>query len=141
MPSPYPVHRSATSAPGKIGRPPLPRSPTGFCLQASSATFPELAGAREVSMRKGNDYILKLRPWSLSTFVVALLVVVLATATQEMFASFGMQLYFAGFVPAILVAGLMGGAPAGAFATIITVPIVWWAFMPPYFEFAWPTAD
>ncbi|ERF81413.1 DUF4118 domain-containing protein [Bradyrhizobium viridifuturi] len=92
-------------------------------------------------MRKGNDYILKLRPWSLSTFVVALLVVVLATATQEMFASFGMQLYFAGFVPAILVAGLMGGAPAGAFATIITVPIVWWAFMPPYFEFAWPTAD
>ena len=92
-------------------------------------------------MRKGNDYILKLRPWSLSTFVVALLVVVLATATQEMFASFGMQLYFAGFVPAILVAGLMGGAPAGAFAPIITVPIVWWAFMPPYFEFAWPTAD
>ncbi|UGY12336.1 MULTISPECIES: hypothetical protein [Bradyrhizobium] len=45
-------------------------------------------------MRKGNDYILKLRPWSLSTFVVALLAVVLATATQEMFASFGMQFYF-----------------------------------------------
>ncbi|WP_342726898.1 DUF4118 domain-containing protein [Bradyrhizobium sp. B097] len=92
-------------------------------------------------MRKGNDYILKLRPWSLSTFVVALLAVVLATATQEMFASFGMQFYFAAFVPAILIVGLMGGAPAGAFATIITVPIVWWVFMPPYFEFAWPTAD
>ncbi|MGY3529821.1 MULTISPECIES: DUF4118 domain-containing protein [Bradyrhizobium] len=92
-------------------------------------------------MRKGNDYILKLRPWSLSTFVVALLAVVLATATQEMFASFGMQLHFAAFVPAILIAGLLGGAPAGAFATIITVPLVWWVFMPPYFEFAWPTAD
>lgn len=92
-------------------------------------------------MRKGNDYILRLRPWSLSTFVVALLAVVLATATQEMFAGFGMQLYFAGFVPAILIAGLMGGAPAGSFATIITVPIVWWAFMPPYFEFSWPTPD
>jgi K+-sensing histidine kinase KdpD len=91
-------------------------------------------------MRKSNDYILSLRPWSLPTFVAALLVVVLATATQELLASFGMQLYFAGFVPAILIASLLGGAPAGGFATIITVPIVWWAFMPPYFEFTWPTA-
>jgi K+-sensing histidine kinase KdpD len=91
-------------------------------------------------MRKGNDYILSLRPWSWSTFMVALLAVALATAMQEIIASFGMQLYFAGFVPAILIAGLLGGAPAGAFATIVTVPIVWWAFMPPYFDFAWPTA-
>jgi K+-sensing histidine kinase KdpD len=92
-------------------------------------------------MRKSNDYILRLRPWSLPTFVAALLMVVLATAMQELLATFGMQFYFAGFVPAILIAGLLGGAPAGAFATIITVPIVWWAFMPPYFEFAWPTAS
>jgi len=91
-------------------------------------------------MRKGNDYILTLRPWSWSTFVVALLAVGLATAMQEIVASFGMQLYFAGFVPAILVAGLLGGAPAGAFATIITVPIVWWVFLPPHFEFGWPSA-
>ncbi|KWV52932.1 hypothetical protein AS156_09885 [Bradyrhizobium macuxiense] len=91
-------------------------------------------------MRKSNDYILRLRPWSLSTFAAALLAVVLATAMQEALATFGLQLYFAGFVPAILIAGLLGGAPAGAFATIITVPIVWWVFMPPCFEFAWPTA-
>ncbi|WGS19545.1 MULTISPECIES: DUF4118 domain-containing protein [unclassified Bradyrhizobium] len=91
-------------------------------------------------MRKGNDYILKLRPWSLSTFAAALLAVVFATAMQEVFATFGLQLYFATFVPAILIAGLLGGAPAGAFATIITVPIVWWVFIPPCFEFAWPTA-
>ncbi|WP_426436450.1 DUF4118 domain-containing protein [Bradyrhizobium genosp. P] len=92
-------------------------------------------------MRKSNDYILRLRPWSLSTFVAALLMVVVATAMQEVFATFGTQLYFAGFVPAILIAGLLGGAPAGAFATVITVPIVVWAFMPPYFEFTWPTAS
>jgi K+-sensing histidine kinase KdpD len=91
-------------------------------------------------MRRSNDYILTLRPWSRSTFVVALLAVALATAMQEIFASFGTQLYFAGFVPAILIAGLLGGAPAGAFATLITIPIVWWVFMPPYFDFAWPTA-
>ena len=91
-------------------------------------------------MRKSNDYILRLQPWSLSTFVAALLIVIFTTAMQEVFATFGTQLYFAGFVPAILIAGLLGGAPAGAFATIITIPIVIWAFMPPYFEFAWPTA-
>lgn len=91
-------------------------------------------------MRKGNDYILRLRSWSLSTFAVALLAIVLATATQEMFSGFGVQLCFAGYVPAILIVGLLGGAPAGAFATLITIPIVWWAFMPPYFEFSPPTS-
>lgn len=91
-------------------------------------------------MRKGNDYILSLRPWSWSTFVVAALAVAFATAMQEVFATFGMQLYFAGFVPAILIAGLLGGAPAGAFATLITVPIVCLVFLPPTFEFSWPTA-
>ncbi|MBR0799498.1 DUF4118 domain-containing protein [Bradyrhizobium jicamae] len=92
-------------------------------------------------MRKSNDYILKLRPWSAPTFLAALLVVAFAAAMQGVFATLGVQLYFATFAPAILIAGLLGGAPAGAFATLITVPIVWWAFMPPYFEFAWPTAS
>ncbi|QPF83538.1 DUF4118 domain-containing protein [Bradyrhizobium genosp. L] len=91
-------------------------------------------------MRKGNDYILTLRPWSVSTFIVAVLAVALAAALQEIGATFGLQLYFAAFVPAILIAGLLGGAPAGAFATIISLPIVCWAFMPPYFEFSWPSA-
>jgi hypothetical protein len=54
---------------------------------------------------------------------------------QEIFASFGMMPYFAGFIPAILVASLLGGAPAGIFAAALAIPIVWWAFMPPYFQF------
>jgi H+/Cl- antiporter ClcA len=86
-------------------------------------------------MRKRADYLLRLRPWSLSTFVAALLAVVLATALQEVLAVFGAKLYFAGFFPAILIASLVGGAPAGLFAALVTIPIVWWAFMPPYFEF------
>jgi hypothetical protein len=86
-------------------------------------------------MRKGTDYILKLRPWSLSTFLAAVLAVAFATTMQEVFAEFGARFYFAGFFPAILIASLMGGAPAGIFATLLTIPIVWWEFMPPYFEF------
>ena len=86
-------------------------------------------------MRKHTDYLLRLRPWSVSTFLAALLAVALATTLQEVLAAFGAKLYFAGFFPAILIASLVGGAPAGIFAALVTIPIVWWAFMPPYFEF------
>ena len=58
-----------------------------------------------------------------------------ATTMQEIIASFGTTPYFAGFVTAILVAGLLGGAPAGTFSAALSIPIVWWAFMPPHFEF------
>jgi K+-sensing histidine kinase KdpD len=86
-------------------------------------------------MRKSAEYILKVRPWSPSAFLAALLVIALAAGMQELLVSFGTRLYFATFFPAILIASLLGGAPAGAFAAAVTIPIVWWAFMPPYFEF------
>ena len=93
-------------------------------------------------MRKGAEYIiLRVRPWSPSAFAAALLVIALAAATQEVLVSFGSTLCFATFFPAILVASLLGGAPAGAFAVALTIPIVWWAFMPPYFEFNPLSAD
>jgi K+-sensing histidine kinase KdpD len=87
-------------------------------------------------MRKGADYILRLRPWSVSAFTVALLAVVLAAFLQGLLASsLGSTLHFVTFYPAILVASLFSGIPAGAFAATLTIPIVWWVFMPPYFEF------
>ena len=92
-------------------------------------------------MRKSAEYILKVKPWSPSAFLAALLVIALAAGMQELLASFGTRLCFATFFPAILVASLLGGAPAGAFAAVVTVPIVWWAFMPPYFEFNPLTAE
>jgi K+-sensing histidine kinase KdpD len=92
-------------------------------------------------MRKSTDYLLRLRPWSLSAFAAALLTVVVAASLQKVLASFGTNLYFAGFLPAILVASLLAGAPAGTFAALVTIPIVWWAFMPPHFEFNPLTPD
>jgi K+-sensing histidine kinase KdpD len=86
-------------------------------------------------MRKRTNFILQLRPWSPSAFLAALLVIAFAAAMQEVFVSFGATLCFAAFVPAILIASLLAGTPAGLFATLLTIPIVWWAFMPPYFEF------
>src|ERR1700741_5136369 len=79
--------------------------------------------------------ILRVRPWSPSAFFAAAAAILLAATVQEVFVILGPKLYFASFFPAILVASLLAGAPAGIFATLLTVPIVWWAFMPPYFEF------
>jgi K+-sensing histidine kinase KdpD len=84
-------------------------------------------------MRTRTDYL--LRPWSPAAFGAAFIAVIFAATMQEIFASFGTTPYFAAFVPAILIVSLVGGAPAGTFAALITIPIVWWAFMPPYFEF------
>jgi K+-sensing histidine kinase KdpD len=85
--------------------------------------------------------ILRVRPWSPSAFLAAALAIVLAAMVQEMFVILGAKLYFASFFPAILVASLLLGVPAGIFATLLTIPIVWWAFMPPYFEFEPLTSD
>ena len=86
-------------------------------------------------MRTRTDYLLLLRPWSLRAFGAAFIAVIFAATMQEVFVSFGTTPYFAAFVPAILVVSLLGGAPAGTFAALLTIPIVWWAFMPPHFEF------
>jgi K+-sensing histidine kinase KdpD len=87
-------------------------------------------------MRRRTDYLLRLRPWSLAAFGATFIAVVFAATMQEVFTlSFGAKLYFLAFVPAIMAASLSAGAPAGAFAALLTIPIVWWAFMPPHFEF------
>jgi K+-sensing histidine kinase KdpD len=86
-------------------------------------------------MRRRTDYLLRLQPWSPATFAAAAAAVVFAAIVQEIVATFGIRPYFAGFIPAILVVSLVGGAPAGIFAALLTVPVVWWAFMPPHFEF------
>jgi K+-sensing histidine kinase KdpD len=92
-------------------------------------------------MRYRTGYLPRLQPWSPATFVAAIAAVVFAATLQEIVATFGVTPYFAGFVPAILVVSLVGGAPAGTFAALLSIPVVWWAFMPPHFEFNPLTAD
>lgn len=80
--------------------------------------------------------MLRLKPWSPSAFLVALTVVAAAVGLRELLNSFGATLYFATFLPGVLLASLVAGIPAGACATLLSVPIVWWAFLPPVFEFS-----
>lgn len=82
------------------------------------------------------EYWLRLNPWSLPALVVALAGLALAVALRWALASFGLPLYFGTFFPIILATSLIAGVPAGIFTALSSVVIVWWAFMPPVFEFS-----
>ena len=78
----------------------------------------------------------RVRPWSASAFALGLFAVVAATAIQAVLFKFGIELYFAVFLPAVFFAALFAGLPAGVLVVVITVPWVWWAFIPPILEFS-----
>ncbi len=80
-------------------------------------------------------YWLRLNPWSPQALLVALIGLAVAVAIRMVLASFGMPFYFATFFPVILLTSLIAGAPAGALNALGAVIIVWWAFIPPAFEF------
>ena len=82
------------------------------------------------------DYWLRLNPWSVPALLIALTGVGVAVTLRVVLASFGVPLYFSTFLPAILATSLLAGAPAGSFSAVLAVVIVWWAFMPPAFEFS-----
>ena len=49
---------------------------------------------------------------------------------------FGPTLPFATYFPAILVAALLGGSVSGLLTIALSIVVVWWAFTPPYYQFA-----
>ena len=78
---------------------------------------------------------LRLRPWSAGAFLLGLSVLVASASLQALFVAFGAKPYFATFFPAVFAAGFLAGTPAAVFVALFAVPLVWWAFMPPFFEF------
>jgi K+-sensing histidine kinase KdpD len=82
------------------------------------------------------DFLLRLKPWSPTAFAIALLATVAASIVQEAAAPPGITLHFALFFLAIVVVGLLAGAPAGTCTAALAIPIVWWEFLPPQFEFS-----
>lgn len=81
------------------------------------------------------EYWLRLNPWSLEALLVAVAALAAAIATRAVLAEFGIALYFTTFLPAILATALLAGVPAGIFTAVSAAVIVWWALMPPAFEF------
>jgi len=64
----------------------------------------------------------QIRPWSWRAFVLGVLVWAASALVQAACVA--------------LIVGILAGAPAAAFVMLLTIPLVWWAFMPPFFEFS-----
>jgi hypothetical protein len=86
--------------------------------------------------RAGLVGVPQVRPWSWQAFLLGFFVVAASAALQGVCVALGAKLYFATFLPSLFVLGLVAGVPAAIFAALLTVPLVWWAFMPPVFEIA-----
>jgi hypothetical protein len=85
--------------------------------------------------RAGLFGVPRVRPWSWQAFLLGLVIVAVSAVFQGICVALGAKLYFATFLPSLFVIGLIAGAPAAAFAALLTIPVVWWAFIPPFFEF------
>lgn len=78
----------------------------------------------------------QVKSWSWQAFGLAFAIVAASAIFQgAACVAFGTELYFAAFLPAIFIVGFLAGAPAAAFAVLLSIPLVWWAFIPPFFEF------
>jgi hypothetical protein len=85
--------------------------------------------------RAGLFGVPRVRPWSWQAFLLGFVVVVMSAVVQGACVALGAKLYFAAFLPSLFVLGLVAGTPAAALAALLTIPLVWWAFIPPFFQF------
>ncbi|WP_249139144.1 DUF4118 domain-containing protein [Bradyrhizobium japonicum] len=59
----------------------------------------------------------------------------MSAVLQGICVALGAKHYLVAFLPGLFALALVAGAPAAAFAALLTVPLVWWAFIPPVFQF------
>ena len=85
--------------------------------------------------RAGLHGVPRVRPWSWQAILLGFIVVAASAALQGVCVALGAKFYFATFLPSLFLLGLIAGTPAAIFAALLTVPLVWWAFIPPFFEF------
>jgi K+-sensing histidine kinase KdpD len=83
----------------------------------------------------GMFWVPQVRPWSWQAFLLGFVVVAVSAVLQAGCVALGLKLYFAAFLPSIFIVGILAGAPAAVFAILLSIPLVWWAFMPPFFQF------
>lgn len=105
---------------------------TLFAQRANSKSEPKLAQAMTPRLI---GLIGAIPPYSWRALLVVIVVILSALAVQIVFRSLGGLVMFSTYFPAVLVAGLLAGLPAGIVVTVSSLFIVWWAFMPPTFMF------
>jgi two-component sensor histidine kinase len=83
----------------------------------------------------------RIRPYSPAALIVALACIALATAMRMAFAWMGAKVLFTSFFPAVLLASLLAGVPAGILVIAGAILVVWWTFIPPLYQFGPLGAD
>lgn len=86
-------------------------------------------------MDRWTSLIGRIRPHSFSAFCVAIACLGAATLLRFAFGWIGVSLPFGTFYPAVLIAALLAGVPAGVGVMLGAIFIAWWAFLPPSYEF------
>nr|WP_283805930.1 HWE histidine kinase domain-containing protein [Bradyrhizobium japonicum] len=65
-------------------------------------------------------------------FLLAAVAVTVSSAFMFVFVKFlGASVYFAPYIPAVLIVSLFAGAFAATFAAVVSALVVWWIFLPP----------
>jgi len=77
----------------------------------------------------------RIQPYSIRAMGVGALCFASAVAVQVLARWAGGSVMYSTYFPAVLIAGLVGGLPAGVFVTVAALVTVWWAFIPPSFVF------
>jgi|SRR5579862_245544 len=86
-------------------------------------------------MNRWTSLLEGIRPISLAALLIALGCLGLAILLRQVFVALGVSAVFPSFYPAVLLASLLAGSPAGIGVIIGAVLVVWWALLPPYYQF------
>ncbi len=86
-------------------------------------------------MDRRTSLLERIRPYSFSALLLAIACLAAATLLRLGFGWLGVSLPFGTFYPAVLIASLLAGAPAGIGVMVGAILVAWWAFIPPYYEF------
>ncbi len=81
------------------------------------------------------------RPYSWKSFWTAALALILCTFIRASFGPLGSHFPLTFYFPAILAVGVLAGIPAALGLAIASIVIVWFMFIPPYFQLGWLKAE
>lgn len=121
---------------------------TVSALNASDAAEHASGGASDTRVESAGDVIDRLtgavhtaRPYSWRSLGIAVASLVLASALRGAFGTVAAHFPLTFYILAILAVELLAGLPAAVGTSVASVVIVWWAFVPPYFQFDRPNGS
>ncbi len=80
-------------------------------------------------------FVERVRPYSWTALLVVIVCLAAAWLLRVIVSDFGIDALFPTFYPAVLLAALVAGTPAGVATILGAILIAWWAFIPPVYEF------